>query len=59
MPLQCHDCGGAVEIRAIDWGCRAATEAFWGCPYCEHTNVLELPARIAWVAKIGAPPELD
>jgi hypothetical protein len=50
LPLNCHQCGGAIEIACeIITPVDAQTVRF-ACPYCGTPREFEAPGRVVWVA---------
>jgi hypothetical protein len=49
----CPQCGGPTELQCVAWDNEKPLEpAPFVCPYCRCMNAPELPARLAWAARI-------
>jgi hypothetical protein len=51
MPLNCHACGGAIEVacEVADDPANRQTVRFT-CPYCGTPRDFQAPGRVVWVA---------
>lgn len=50
IPLNCHHCGGPIEV-ACEMSDEASTQSVrFACPYCETPREFQAPGRVLWVA---------
>jgi len=54
VPLNCHQCGGPVEVACDVRDTAPSQSVRFLCPYCETPREFEAPGQVLWVA--ARPP---
>lgn len=59
VPLNCHSCGGPIEVACETGADILPQRARFNCPYCGVTREFDAPGRVLWVAmrQAGVGPE--
>jgi hypothetical protein len=60
VPLNCHQCGGPIEVACEVQRDGDPQSVRFVCPYCGTPRDFEAPGRVIWVAmrQVGEGPEL-
>jgi hypothetical protein len=59
IPLNCHHCGGPIEIACEVSDDGSTQSVRFTCPYCGTPREFQAPGRVLWVAmrQLGEGPE--
>lgn len=59
LPLNCHQCGGAIEVACEVSTPESAQTVRFACPYCGTPREFDAPGRVVYVAmrQLGDGPE--